>query len=213
MVNPPEIFFDYIVDENADQLNESNDFVLYSRPCPRCEPPCSTVLESVMHALDMKLHRFNVLQAKKLIAYHFDAYKGDKQDFILGASIALRKCVTGDKLAFTMQYLQDRKDELDTEGKTYVASAYTKSVKLKWNGQKNALTDMFRQLKNIVNSKNEPLISASYEDIALFIKEGFTDFENTELSTILGQLKRAELIKKTDKRVVIECNTTDINGS
>lgn len=213
MVNPPEIFFDYKVDKNADQLNESNDFVLYSAPCPTCEPPCARINDRVIHALDMKLHRFNVLQAKKLIAYHFDVYKGDKQDFILGASMVLRECVTGDKLAFTLQYLQDRKDELDYKGETFVASAYSKSVKLKWNGQKNALTDMFRQLKNIVNSKNEPLISASYEDIALFIKEGFTDFENTELSTILGQLKRAEQIKKTDKRVIIECNTTDINES
>lgn len=78
-------------------------------------------------------------------------------------------------------------------------------LKLIWNGQKNALCDIFRQLKNIHNSKNEPLISNSYDEIAHFLKLNFDCFESNELSTIVGMLKKDHPKLKQSNKIEIKC--------
>jgi len=62
--------------------------------------------------------------------------------------------------------------------------------KLTWNANHNVLYDLFRQLKNISGKdKTNPLIPNSAEEVALFLKQSFTNFEKTKLSTITTQLK------------------------
>ena len=77
--------------------------------------------------------------------------------------------------------------------------------KLSWNGQNNILIDIFYQLKRINNSKKEPLLPNSNEDIALFLKNNFECFNDTKLSTISGVLKKSERPLKSEKRILIEC--------
>lgn len=77
--------------------------------------------------------------------------------------------------------------------------------KLIWNGQKNALCDIFRQLKNMYNTSNEPLVSNSYDEIAQFLKLNFDCFSNNELSTIVGMLKKEQHKLKQSHKIQITC--------
>jgi hypothetical protein len=77
--------------------------------------------------------------------------------------------------------------------------------KIIWNGQKNALADIFRQLKNMNNSKNQPLIANSYEEIAQFLKDNFVCFENNTISTIVGTLKKNNDNLKQKSKIYISC--------
>ena len=80
-----------------------------------------------------------------------------------------------------------------------------------FRSQNNVLIDLFKQLKTIyVDGK--PLISNSNLEIATFLKESFTCFEKTKITTIEGvinrnpgmpngrprQDKRIELVKPED---------------
>lgn len=75
-------------------------------------------------------------------------------------------------------------------------------VILKWEGQSNVLTDMFRQ------AKNRGYLVNSIPDIAIFLKENFSCFAKTKLSTIETQLKNnnssANAIPKEEKRIKLE---------
>ncbi len=93
----------------------------------------------------------------------------------------------------------DIKSQVLTEKK-----AINSNIKLKWNGQKKALTDIFKQLKMINNKLNEPLIPNSYEDIAVFLKNNFEIFSSTELSTIQTTLRTNSLPPNTTNRIIIE---------
>lgn len=209
----PEIFFDYKIDENHRKLNEGDGYVLYSAPCKNCPPPCYTVENSLKDAFSLKLRTLNPVQAKKFIDYHYVAYKGDKQDFITYVGSMLSKERQDEKVNFIARYLNERKRELEVDGISFTQIAANNTVKLKWNGQKNALIDIFRQLKAITNSDNEPLIASSYADISVFLKQNFVDFEETEISTILGQLKKGNQVKKFEKRVIIEYKSQEPNES
>ncbi|MFQ7265780.1 MAG: hypothetical protein ACLRPS_02680 [Paraprevotella clara] len=74
-------------------------------------------------------------------------------------------------------------------------------VIMNWKGQNNVLTDMFRQ------AKNKGYLINSIPDIALFLKENFSCFANTKLSTIETQLKNnsssANAFPKEEKRIKI----------
>jgi hypothetical protein len=76
-------------------------------------------------------------------------------------------------------------------------------IKINWQGQSNSLTYLFRQLKNTVNENKEPLISNSYDEIAIFLKNNFLNFEKVKLSTVLGQLKKPQKPAKAVRKVVI----------
>lgn len=75
-------------------------------------------------------------------------------------------------------------------------------VTMNWEGQNNVLTDMFRQ------AKNKGYLTNSLPDIAIFLKENFSCFANTKLSTIETQLKNnsssANAFPKEEKRIKID---------
>lgn len=77
------------------------------------------------------------------------------------------------------------------------------NVKITWNEQSNVLTDVFRQLKNIYNKNKEPLISNSYEELAVFLQNNFSVFSDTKLSTITTQLKNKNTKPKTNRVIEI----------
>ena len=80
-------------------------------------------------------------------------------------------------------------------------------VIIQWNEQHNVLTDIFRQLKQIPNKEKEPAIGNSIPEVALFLKENFSCFSETKLSTIEGMLKNNEANNNTPKitrRIIIE---------
>ena len=75
--------------------------------------------------------------------------------------------------------------ELSLFDKDYIAEELINKneVIMNWKGQNNVLTDMFRQ------AKNKGYLTNSLPDIAIFLKENFSCFANTKLSTIETQLK------------------------
>ena len=78
--------------------------------------------------------------------------------------------------------------DIPKEGKT----------KLIWNGQKNQLYSVLRQLK-----EDRGLIGNSIESLAEFLIQNVTGFEATKKNTIETEYKRNKLIRK-DKRIKID---------
>lgn len=58
-------------------------------------------------------------------------------------------------------------------------------IKLNWKGQKNQLYYVIRQLKI-----DHEMLDESYDDLAKFIKQSFSFFSNTKVSTIAKELKK-----------------------
>lgn len=97
--------------------------------------------------------------------------------------------------------------ELSLFDKDYIAEEdevkkKNEKIVLNWEGQKNVLTDMFRQ------AKNKGYLTNSIPDIAIFLKDNFSCFSKTKLSTIEGQLKNnnssANAIPKEEKRIKLD---------
>lgn len=94
--------------------------------------------------------------------------------------------------------------ELSLFDKDYIAEELINKneVIMNWKGQNNVLTDMFRQ------AKNKGYLTNSLPDIAIFLKENFSCFANTKLSTIETQLKNnnssANAFPKEEKRIKID---------
>jgi len=87
---------------------------------------------------------------------------------------------------------------------------YQTMQKLDWNGQQNVLYDLFRQLRNIVGkNKQNPLLTNSIEEIALFLKQSFNNLENVSLSTIASELRnnnaKPNERPSSNKRIEINC--------
>ncbi len=64
--------------------------------------------------------------------------------------------------------------------------------RLIWNGAKNALADVFYQLKNLNTDEKGPFLDASYERIAEFLKMNFECFNDTQIRTIKEYLEKDE---------------------
>ncbi len=64
--------------------------------------------------------------------------------------------------------------------------------RLIWNGAKNALADVFYQLKNLNTDEKKPFLDASYERIAEFLKMNFECFNDTQIRTIKEYLEKDE---------------------
>ena len=79
-------------------------------------------------------------------------------------------------------------------------STSNSQIKLKWNGQKNQLYAVLRQLKN-----DYELIDNSYSVLADFIKQSVVGFEDTSRDTIDKELKKERKLPK-QRRVNIEPN-------
>jgi hypothetical protein len=93
----------------------------------------------------------------------------------------------------------------EQQGKKEVSLTVPEKSLIKWNGNKNVLADIFKQLKRLTDKKTgEPLIANSYEDLAVFLKSNFDVFSETELSTIQTTLKQNSSIPKTTNRIIIE---------
>ena len=99
--------------------------------------------------------------------------------------------------------------ELSLFDKDYIAEEdgakdpiWKNGITMNWKGQNNVLTDMFRQ------AKNKGYLTNSIPDIAIFLKENFSCFANTKLSTIETQLKNnsssANAFPKEEKRIKID---------
>ncbi len=78
-----------------------------------------------------------------------------------------------------------------------------RTIKVKWNGQKKSLTNLFHQLKNIHTQDRMPVIGNSYEELADFLQQNFECYRDTAYTTILGELKKGVAPKKTDGKVMI----------
>jgi hypothetical protein len=95
----------------------------------------------------------------------------------------------------------ENKEEMKMEIKEQINS--TNKIKLNWTGQKNILIYLFQQLKKEKGNNNNFLLSSSNEDIAVFLQENFNCFNDTKLSTIIGQLKKSAPPKKLTKNITI----------
>lgn len=93
-------------------------------------------------------------------------------------------------------------DSIKFEKNSECAHKKEEKIILNWEGQNNVLTDMFRQ------AKNRGYLTNSNPDIAMFLKENFTCFANTKLSTIEGQLRNnsssANAFPREEKRIKID---------
>jgi hypothetical protein len=214
MSKAPEIFFDYkFGDYHNDGTNLGYDFriLCYHR---QEFPPPSDKLESEINSgfFDKLLYKDETF-ISRFIDYHYNAYKGEKKDFIIGVRNLYHTQRIGKREYFGLEYLASLERELNRESESetapIISNAPPNPIRLTWNGQSNALIDMFRQLKTMVNDKREPLLADSYDDIATFLMNSFTNFEHTKRGTILTQLKTNNLVKNTNKRVTIDCKDSD----
>lgn len=81
----------------------------------------------------------------------------------------------------------------DLEKETPIEQPTPAQVKrLIWNGGKNALADVFYQLKTLCTDENKPFLDASNEQIAEFLKMNFECFNDTQISTIKEYLEKDE---------------------
>jgi hypothetical protein len=78
------------------------------------------------------------------------------------------------------------------------------TTKIVWNGQKNVLIDIFYQYKREYTKDKKPIISNSNEEIAHFLKNTFSCFENTKIDTIKTQLNKSDRPKKAENRLKIK---------
>jgi len=106
-----------------------------------------------------------------------------------------------------VEEIEKRRNVIDHAEPTPEPQKNGTRIIIQWNEQSNVLTDIFRQLKQLTNKNHEPIVGNSNEEIALFLKENFSCFENTKLSTIQTMLKNTEgnaNTPKTSRRIVLE---------
>jgi len=103
--------------------------------------------------------------------------------------------------------IEDLKQKKDLQEYLTGSSKHLKQLpmKLKWNGQKNALIDIFHQLKHIQGKSGQPLLPNSSDEIAQFLLNNFECFSGNSISTIRTQLDKKDNIKKSEKRIEIDC--------
>ncbi|XVJ66862.1 MAG: hypothetical protein HEQ40_12110 [Lacibacter sp.] len=75
------------------------------------------------------------------------------------------------------------------------------STKLIWNGQKNQLYSILRQLKELTY-KDNPLLSNSYNSLAEFVKQNVSGFEKTKKGSIEKEITKPKPLPK-NKRIEI----------
>lgn len=144
-----------------------------------------------------------------------EAFKGSYANFALciiddfysfiREVVDLCKVYKIDAYEIAVELFSTSKDiELSLFDKDYIEKDVVKGNRamMNWEGQNNVLTDMFRQ------AKNRGYLTNSIPDIAMFLKENFTCFANTKLSTIETQLKNnnssANTFPKEEKRIKID---------
>jgi len=104
--------------------------------------------------------------------------------------------------AFILKYFLHLKDYIiEVKGQNNFTSNQ-QNVKLIWKGQKNQLYNVLRQLKNL------DLIGNSYNNLADFLIENVSGFENTSKETIEKEIKKIKDLPKP-KRINIDANRED----
>lgn len=102
--------------------------------------------------------------------------------------------------SFAIKRIKDDMEQLKKESEENISKS--NNIPMNWEGQNNVLTDMFRQ------AKNRGYLTNSIPEIAYFLKENFSCFDKTKLSTIETQLKNssssANSIPKEEKRIKLE---------
>jgi len=63
------------------------------------------------------------------------------------------------------------------------------SPKIEWAGENDELYEILIQLKQKHNKKGQPYLNNSYEDLASFLKNNFSGFKDTQLSTIQTRMR------------------------
>lgn len=77
-------------------------------------------------------------------------------------------------------------------------------LQLKWKGQKNQLYSLIRQIK-----LEHQMLDETYEDLAIFLKQSFSFFNETKLSTILKELNKDHTLPENlakKKRMQVDPN-------
>lgn len=133
------------------------------------------------------------------LEYHLINYFGDPRDFInyirsvvasntlfsTGANLPVRRHLL-EWVKKQSEHFQEI-DELDVND-----HEVSGTIKLTWNGQNNALTDLFVQLMDmeVQGARGRvKLVPNNLKEIAQFLKQSFTCFENTKVTTIETTLK------------------------
>jgi hypothetical protein len=104
----------------------------------------------------------------------------------------LRDIANGAALAYIFPRLK-----AESEGKEYQEPKLFGPVRLKWEGQKNQLYNVLRQLKD------KELISNSYNELADFLKNHVIPFHTTAKETIEKELKKKADLPK-DRRINLD---------
>ncbi len=127
----------------------------------------------------------------------FDSNLEKFGDFMENICLEYKKFLSAKHEPFFRRFIEKLKPKRKESRAKVVTAA--PNLKLNWQGQSNSLTYLFRQLKTQTNSKGEPLISNSYEEIAEFLKNNFNCYESVKIATIGGQLKKSAKPKKARK--------------
>jgi hypothetical protein len=143
-----------------------------------------------------------ILECREFLTYHlkesFNNNITEFDEYLDNICLEHKEFLAEKHKPFYEKYIEELLPSLNEAEKKITS---THRTKLNWQGQSNSLAYLFRQLKVFTNKKGEPLISNSYEDIALFMRENFTCFEDVEISTIAGMLKKTSKPMKADKKI------------
>lgn len=74
---------------------------------------------------------------------------------------------------------------------------------INWGGEKEVLAQIFTILRNTYNKDKGAYITNNLEDISLFLKNNFSVYKDTELSTILTSVKKANSSKSHKVKIEI----------
>lgn len=167
----------------------------------------------------------NINEIENFLDYHFNKYDGNKGGFIrhtnvimddycsrkeikskvpiMSQSQGVEYPVNKEMKKYIEKWLEGKEDEPSVGDINRVDTRLNSNVIIKWNENSNVLTDVFRQLKNIYDKNKEPLIPNSYEELAVFLKNNFSCFSTTKISTIQTQLKNGNTRPKSDRIIEI----------
>jgi hypothetical protein len=120
--------------------------------------------------------------------------------FISDKIIDIKKILTDEKISFKEQRLSELakiEDMVETIFAQTIADI-TPTQKLKINAPAIVVYDLMRQLKRLPPIQgNTPILSQTNEQIAKFMTMYFEGFENKKIETIVKEISREQIIKKS----------------
>lgn len=147
---------------------------------------------------------YKFLESETPDRYVGDLYLGWKGG-INEVSLLLIKFLAKNETMLPKESTKKISDLLNSKKENDTFSQQTNNnIVIKWNEQSNVLTDIIKQLKTIYNKDSEPLIANSYEEVAVFLKNNFSCFAETKLSTITTQLKNNNNRPKSNRVIDIK---------